>query len=74
MNPRLYSLSVVDHDSVQSMLSLFQLFSTYDVDGILGFSEPKEAAGGWQRGHPEPFSAYGVKLAEREVEEHPAYK
>lgn len=56
------------------MLSLFQLFSTYDIDGVLSISEPEEAAGGWQRGHPEPFRALGVKLAEREVEEHAAYK
>lgn len=56
------------------MLSLLQLFSTYDKDGVFGISEPEEAAGGWQRGHPEPFRALGVKLAERQVEECAAYK
>lgn len=56
------------------MFSLFQLFPTHDKDGILSLSQPKEAAGVGQRGHPQPFRAHGVKLAEREDEQRTAYK
>ena len=59
-----YSLSIVDHDRVQDVLSLLQLFTPHHKDGVLRLRQAKQTPGVRQGRHPEPLGAHGVKLGE----------